>query len=141
MTKLTQPEIETSAALFEALHELLEEQLETAADRRQTARHAYECIQLLAFYDGRNSPGQADFRGVLCCDLSPGGFSFFADEAPRLPFVIIALGAIPFKFFVARVLRVRPAESEGNAGHLVACRFLRRISTPADLRNLDEACR
>jgi hypothetical protein len=137
MSELTQPEIETSAAFFEALHELLEEQ-KGSSDRRRAARHAYECVQLLALYDGRNSPAQADFRGVLCHDLSPGGFSFYADEAPRLPYVIVALGAIPFNFFVARVLRVTLAEAEAEASHIVACRFIRRVATAADLRNLDE---
>jgi hypothetical protein len=141
MTDLSQPEIETSAAFFEAVHEVLEEQPGNAADRRRATRHPYECIQLLALYDGHNLPVQADFRGVLCRDLSPGGFSFFADEAPRSPYVIIALGVVPFAFFVARVLRVRHAGPADAAGHLVACRFIRRVFKPSDLQNLKEASR
>jgi hypothetical protein len=74
---------------------------------------------------------------VLCHDLSPGGFSFFADESPGQPYVIIALGTIPFTFFVAKVLRVRPAALNEQGSHLVGCRFIRRIASPADLLNLE----
>jgi hypothetical protein len=142
MSETSQEEIEASAAFFRALHELLEEQKGSAADRRRATRRSYECIQLLALYDGRNLPAQADFCGVLCHDLSPGGFSFYAAEAPRQPYVIIALGAVPFTFFVARVLRVTPAGAEeDDLGQLVGCRFIRRVVTSADLLNLDEPCR
>jgi hypothetical protein len=134
---LTQTEIENSAIFFQALHRLLEDQKGPSSERRRATRHAYECVQLLAYYDGRNAPAQAEFRNVLCHDLSPGGFSFFADEAPNLPYVIIALGAVPFTFFVARVLRVRPAAADEGRGYLVGCHFIRRVATAADLTNLD----
>ena len=137
MNELSELEIESSAALFESLHALLEEQKASHGDRRGDVRRAYECFQLLAFYDGCRAPAQGDFRCVLCHDLSPGGFSFLAEEAPRLPYVIIALGSIPFTFFVAQVLRVRPAGGDGGSGCLVACRFLRRVAASSDLLNLD----
>jgi hypothetical protein len=134
MNDMSPSELEANTAFFEMLHRLLGNQQQGGGrERRRSARRSYECEQLLAFYDGRTAPPPTDFRPVLCHDLSPGGFSFFADQRPPTGFVVAALGNVPFSFFAAEVLSVRPDHQAGGEGCLVGCRFVRRIVTPADL--------
>jgi hypothetical protein len=97
-------------------------------ERRGRPRSAYGVLQLVAAYDGKRLPTQADFDRVLCHDLSTGGFSFFADHPPRFEKVVVALGAIPFSFVVAKVVRTQPG-SPGRGKLLIGCEFVERLST------------
>ena len=116
------------ADLFETISELLAEQNAMHGDeRRDGARRSYDCVQLLAPYDANLLPKQEDFRQVQCRDLSPRGFSFLSYRQPATDHVVVALGAVPFKFFVAKIVHSGPSESELNGNHLVGCRFVRRL--------------
>ena len=64
---------------------------------------------------------------MLCRDLSSTGFSFVSYRQPQTDYVIIALGAVPFKFFVAEIAHVSRAETLNTTNFLVGCRFLRRV--------------
>lgn len=113
------------ATFFDMIHRLLGEQDEPPpAERRQGSRRPFDCVQLLAPYEGA-LPAQADFRLVRCQDISPHGFSFVAEREPHYRFVIVALGTIPFTFFVAEIMRVTPQDF--GAPLLVGCRFVRRL--------------
>ncbi len=122
----------TESDLFETISELLAEQDAMYGDERRTgARRSYDCIQLLAPYDTNRLPQQEDFRQVQCRDLSPRGFSFLSYRQPETDHAIVALGAVPFKFFVAKIVHSSPSESEQNQNFLVGCRFVRRLSEQA----------
>jgi hypothetical protein len=120
----------SDVALFDLVHELIQE--EEMPERRSAQRHAYNCIQLLAPYDGERLPTQADFQHVSCLDLSSTGFSFCTRSRPESKFVIIALGEVPFLFFVAEILHVNAVNKDGMLNHHVGCRLLRRIERKQD---------
>ncbi len=114
--------------LLETIDELLTEQDSAYHDeRRGGQRHGYDCVQLLAPYDGHRLPTQEEFRQVQCRDLSPTGFSFLAYRQPATEFLLVALGAVPFKFFVAKIIHVRASEHDVNQSFLIGCRFVRRV--------------
>lgn len=117
--------------LFELVHELLEQSRgHQVGERRRQQRNKYDCVQLLAPYDGVSRPSQADFRRVQCRDLASGGFSYFAEAPPEEERLIVALGAVPFTFFVAEVVRVKRADVDHTGSYLVGCRFVERLHTP-----------
>ena len=117
------------ADLFDTISELLAEQNAMNNDeRRASERRDYDCIQLLAPYDANCLPLQEDFRQVQCRDLSPKGFSFLSYRQPDTEHVIIALGAVPFKFFVAKIVHNSPSENELSNNYLIGCRFVRRLT-------------
>jgi hypothetical protein len=117
------------AALFDMVHSLLrEQQPETERERRGGRRRSFNCAQLLAPYDGRQLPAQADFRLERCLEISPTGFSFVTSVPPRTTFVVIALGAVPFKFFSARVMHVGAADETDAGEFRVGCKLLQRIA-------------
>lgn len=119
----------TEADLFETISELLAEQNAISGDeRREGPRRSYDCIQLLAPYDASLLPRQEDFRQVRCRDLSPRGFSFLSRRQPTTDHVVVALGAVPFKFFVAKIIHSSPSENESSQAYLVGCRFVRRLA-------------
>lgn len=119
----------TESDLFETISELLAEQNAICDDERRTGqRRSYECVQLLAPYDATLLPLQEDFRQVQCRDLSPKGFSFLSYRQPATDHVVVALGAVPFKFFVAKIIHSSPSENESSQNYLVGCRFVRRLT-------------
>lgn len=121
--------VETDLELLSAIESILSEQAAHATDERRTdARHHYECTQLLAPFDGDSLPQQADFRQVQCRDLSPSGFSFYTYRQPESDQVVVALGAVPFRFFVAEIIHMSISSDEGGQDFLVGCRFARRLS-------------
>lgn len=116
--------------LFELVHALLEESKGVQfGQRRANERAKYDCVQLIAPYDGYTMPTQAEFRRAHCRDLAPGGFSFFAEQPPETEQLIVALGAVPFSFFIADVVRVKQSDVDHTGSYLVGCRFLERLST------------
>ncbi len=119
----------SDAAFFDMVHSLLEEQKEgDGRERRQRERHQYNCIQLLADFDGNSMPAQADFRKVNCQDISATGFSYFSPRKPDTDHVIVALGAIPFMFYVAQVMHANPVNNDGMVEYLVGCRLKNRFT-------------
>lgn len=119
----------TESDLFETISELLAEQTALGGDERRAGeRRNYDCIQLLAPYDADSLPLQEDFRQVQCRDLSPKGFSFLSYRQPETDHVVVALGTVPFKFFVAKIIHSSPSENELSQNFLVGCRFVRRLS-------------
>jgi hypothetical protein len=115
---------------FEELQELLVSAMRTDSptgeerNRRSRERSRYQCVQLVAPYDGQKRPTQADFRHVICRDLSTGGFSFVVPHPLATKQLIVALGAIPFSFVVAEVVR---SELTEHGEVLVGCRFVERL--------------
>ncbi|MBW3597358.1 MAG: hypothetical protein KY475_08790 [Planctomycetes bacterium] len=135
MNDLLNDTLDDDLAFFEEVSRLLDEEPSGAArSRRRSSRSPFEYVQLLAYYNGRTLPGHADFQPVRCCDLSPGGFSFLTDDPPPHPQVVVALGVLPFSFFMAKIQHVRTTPYGGDMRNLVGCRFTRRILTPADVR-------
>ena len=114
--------------LFELVHALLEESRGyQVGQRRATPRTNYDCVQLIAPYDGITMPSQAEFRRAHCRDLASGGFSFFAEQPPEADKLIVALGAVPFNFFVADVVCVKQADVDSTGSYLIGCQFVERL--------------
>lgn len=121
--------------LFQLVHELLQESRGyQLGERRDRPRASYDCVQLIAPYDGLTMPSQAQFRRAHCRDLASGGFSFFAEQPPDADRLIVALGSVPFTFFVAEVVRVKRSDVDHTGSYLVGCRFVERLTTPSDER-------
>ncbi|MCH7729319.1 MAG: hypothetical protein IH991_23005 [Planctomycetes bacterium] len=117
----------SDAAFFDMVHVLVSDS-EDDPKQRESKRHVYECIQLLAPYDGSTLPTQGDFCKVLCQDLSANGFGFYTEQSPKTKYVIIALGTVPFIFYVAEVMNSRPVERDGQSGYLVGCHLMERLA-------------
>jgi hypothetical protein len=114
--------------LFETITALIREQHEASREnRRGNVRHPFDCVQLLAPYDGEHLPDLDELRPVLCHDLSRCGFSYLASEKPVTHHVVAALGSIPPKFFIAEILHVHPTMTVDGYEYKVGCRFLRRL--------------
>jgi hypothetical protein len=131
-------------AMFEQIHALLEQQRTSTAhpspaemsarlsrESRSARRRPYECAQLVAPMIGDNPPAQGAFTLVQCRDISPGGFSYFADEHPKHDRVVIALGLAPFSFFIAEIVRVEQPERTTDWRWLVGCQILQRLEPTA----------
>ena len=121
--------VDFDLGLFETISSLIQEQREaTRPNRRDGERHPFPCAQLLAGFDGVHLPGTEQLRVVQCHDLSPRGFSYYANDPPETNQVIVGLGNIPFQFFVAEVMHAQPTYSSNGPMYQVGCRFLRRLS-------------
>ena len=117
-------------SLFDLVHALLEESKgDEFGQRRATQRAKYDCVQLIAPYDGFTMPTQAEFRRAHCRDLASGGFSCFAEHPPETEQLVVALGAVPFSFFVAEVVRVKQSDVDHTGSYLVGCRFVEKLAT------------
>ena len=115
-------------SLYQSIFTLLDEQRSgTGSERRESDRHPYRCVQLMAPFDGENLPNQEAFRQVLCHDLSPSGFSYFCDSRPTERLLIVALGKVPLRFYVAEVVHTQLAQTEHGGQYHVGCRFVRRL--------------
>jgi hypothetical protein len=125
------------AGFYELVHELIEAERLRSGDssspkskkrnHRSSDRRPFECLQLLApFCDGR-LPSQAEFRPVLCRDLSSGGFSFLVEKRVDFEQVIVALGPVPFKFFTAAVVNQTSIRKHQRQMIRVGCRFSGRV--------------
>ncbi len=122
---------ETSDANFFALvHHVLESSLAADTDRRDNRRRRFSCLQFVAPYADGRLPTQAEFRRVLCRDLSPTGFSFVASDRPDTEYLVVALGAAPFIFVSAQIMHQWPEQVKGKPMYVVGCRFVSRIKSP-----------
>ena len=108
------------AEFFSAIHQEMEER-----ERRHSDRRPYDCVQLLAPFDGEILPQQHEFYHVKCLDLSPSGIAFTTRNPPQWPQMVIALGQAPFTFVVARIVQVVPLEQPGLVK--IGCEFQRKL--------------
>ena len=114
--------------LFDLVDALLQQSRgEPTTERRGQQRTKYNCVQLVAPYDGLTLPSQAEFRRAHCRDLASGGFSFFAERPPETDKLIVALGPVPFQFFVADVVRFKQADVDTTGSYLIGCQFVERL--------------
>lgn len=118
---------------FSELHRLLAKPEpaanNTAHERRNERRYPFCRVQLLAPCIGNRMPASSDFRQVQCRDLSPRGFSYVTQQPPDFEYLIVALGDLPFTFFLAEVRHVLSQRQSADAPEhfLVGCRFVRRV--------------
>jgi hypothetical protein len=124
MSTRINPDLDVYALLHE---ELLAQQLAFPVDRRVADRKRFDWIQWLAEYDGKQMPTAAEFRHVRCYDLSPQGFSFLCDNQPQQNLVIIALGRVPFSFYVARVVHIADIEHQSQQQLKIGCQFVSKV--------------
>jgi hypothetical protein len=96
------------------------------AERRVRNRRSYPLTEVVAPYQGSTVPKTAEFREVLCQDISSGGIAFYWPEAPEFEHVVVGLGAEPKLYLTARVAHSGPC-ADRSLGHLVGCRFLGRV--------------
>ncbi len=114
------------ARLYSLLHEMDGEPV-SRSERRDGERGDYICQQLVAPYSGGPLPDQAEFRHVECRDLSTTGFSFMSDAVPDTDRLVIALGRVPFRFFIAQVVNHKPEMAGGKPSYRIGCRFCQRV--------------
>lgn len=89
----------------------------------------YEVWQYVAPFKGDALPSAERFERVLCRDLSSSGFSFFSEELPNYEVLIVALGSPPdLRFFVSQITHSPAVSVRDQVGHLISCRFLRKLS-------------
>jgi hypothetical protein len=110
--------------LFQAVHDLFWQT--GSGERRQGARHAYGCKQLVAPYNGVALPKQTDFSWVECKNISARGLSFWLSEPPESKNFVVALGGVPFIFLLARIVYFGV---EGKH-YVCGCQFHKRITRP-----------
>jgi hypothetical protein len=121
-------QVDADAALYAEITELLNEQRALlGSDRRSDDRRPYECSQLVAPYNGESLPGQDEFCQERCHDLSSSGFSFLTGRRPATSKVVVALGQVPFLFYVAEIVHVHEVESEQGDEYIVGCNFTNRV--------------
>jgi hypothetical protein len=132
---MTQPviSIAADASFFALVHEVIESEKsfarrhQLAEDQRAADRRPFDCVQLLAPFDGTRLPSQSEFRPVACHDLSPGGFSFVLNERADFEQLVVALGQVPFKFFTAQVQNQSRVRLKGKSNYRIGCQFTGRI--------------
>ena len=121
----------SDASFFSLVHHVLEAARPVEVDeRRDNQRRAFTLVQLIAPYHDGRLPRESDFRPVRCHDLSPTGFSFYADASCPDEYLVVALGAAPPIFVSAVVVHQRPVQVEGREVLLVGCRFMTRLTQP-----------
>lgn len=127
----------STTAMYKLMREVLSAQVErqneaaaqqeNGAELRRSTRKSFTCIQLIASYEGRRLPSQAEFQPQLCHDLSPTGFSFWQQKPLAVSHLIVALGEVPFLFFVAEIVHQAYEPQSEAGGWRIGCRFIRRV--------------
>ena len=84
--------------------------------------------QYIAPREGEVFPTPEQFALVLCRNLTGKGFSFFSRELPTTDSLIVGLGTPPeLQFLLGEITQVVPASVNGDEGHCVECRFVRKL--------------
>lgn len=117
---------EVLTAEVERIHETKSNKA-NSSELRRSARQKYACVQLIAPYDGKRMPTQAEFQPQKCHDISPTGFSFWLDKPVIVTHLIVALGEVPFLFFVVEIVHQAYEPTEEPGGWRIGCRFIRRV--------------
>jgi hypothetical protein len=98
-----------------------------AADRRNTARHAFPTVQRVAPCRGTAVPTDADFHLVRCHDLSTSGISFYWPSSPDFDQVIVALASPQGTTRVLARVMFHGQQGGQQGQYLIGCRFIRRV--------------
>ncbi|MDP6443017.1 MAG: hypothetical protein QGG36_20285 [Pirellulaceae bacterium] len=123
------------AAFFDMVHETVQEcgllrevdeVDEAGGDRRTEQRISFEATQLIAPFDGKQLPVQADFRHVQFLDISTHGFAYLDSPKPCYEYVITLFGNLPFRIFAARVMHTLETHRPGT--YKVGCQIIKRVS-------------
>jgi hypothetical protein len=92
-------------------------------------RRPYPTWQYMAPY-GESLPDPKDFQDVFCHDISVGGISYLAAEAPTYGQICISVGSAPnWILLEATVANYRCVEYKGMPMYLIGCRFSRRLGS------------
>lgn len=84
--------------------------------------------QYVAPLQGEAFPDAEQFHLVLCRNVTSRGFSLFSQESPSFDSLIVAMGAPPgLCFYLVEVTRVSVATLNGETGHRVDCKFVRKL--------------
>lgn len=127
MDEFTKPSVD--ARFFEAIAGMFTSRdPDDRIERRGADRRPFTCVQLVAPFDGTSLPDQADFQHVECRDISTTGFACHTPRPLSEPYVVIALGQVPFTFVVAEVTHTKQVDRPaGGKQHVTGCRFVRRL--------------
>jgi hypothetical protein len=87
----------------------------------------------MAPYDD-SLPDPKDFQDVYCHDISVGGISYLAADAPTYGHICISVGPAPdWILLEATVANHRLVEYKGMPMYLIGCRFTRRLGSFSDV--------
>jgi hypothetical protein len=130
---MSNPAANDAAFAFNALAGAIEH----SRERRRDVRLPYECVQMIAPFDGVNLPPASAFRPVHCHDISISGLSFFLPQRPTFQNLVVSLGkeGSNRQCITARMVHFRAMQHEGTAQFLVGCEFIEKlpaVPTPAD---------
>ncbi|HUY90692.1 MAG TPA: hypothetical protein VMV10_18300 [Pirellulales bacterium] len=82
----------SDSSFYKQVHRLIAKRLSEDANRRGPQRRNYRCVQRLAACTGEQVPELAEFREVVCQDLSAGGFSYLSTATPETETLAVELG-------------------------------------------------
>ncbi|HEY2762382.1 MAG TPA: hypothetical protein VGI75_16600 [Pirellulales bacterium] len=123
---------EVDAGFYALVQEMLDaERKSYRGDRRLQTRQLFECQLLIAPYVDSRMPTGPEFHVVQCRNLSVSGMSYFADEPPEHPRLLVLLGAAPFTVVIAEVVHQTLPTNSFNGKHLIGCRFNGRLDQTA----------
>ncbi len=116
------------ASFYHMVQKAMTEQPAIAGDERRVhERRSFECLQLLAYFDGSRLPKQSEFSHYLCQDISASGFAFCDNRKPEFHHVVLVLGEIPWQLVCAKVRNVHPTWTNGRAMYRIGCQFEKRL--------------
>ena len=119
---------DANAVFFDLVHSMVKSDPTTQEqERRRHDRLSYNCVQLVATFDGQNLPTQAEFMQVHCLDLSERGICFMLSQQPNHVWFVVALHAMPFVFVKAKVCTVLQVDTNGSTEYRIGCEFVGKI--------------
>ena len=95
-------------------------------EKRRSPRQTCFNRELIADYDGAESPARSDFYWVTFQNISSNGVAFLSSRRPAKDKLVVVLGNGPI--CVARVVRTRCKAESPEALFEVGCEFERRLS-------------
>lgn len=119
-------QLASDADFYELVHYMLHE---SDAEQRTEVRRPYQCVQRIAPIHHGELPKGNMFAEVECCDLSPGGVSFYTPAMPDYDGLVIALGTPEQPLYVtAEVVNTESRVENNRAVCRVNCRFTGRLA-------------
>ena len=97
-------------------------------EKRRAPRHAYNCRQLVAAFDGTRLPQQEEFTWAMFRDVSNTGVSFLSKTKPASKLLVVAVGPAPFSFLVAEVVRTKRRNDLDGRPYHVGCSVVRELT-------------
>lgn len=100
---------------------------------RRSERHQVESVQLIAYLNDDELPGDDAFHAVKCHDISTGGFSYLAAQPPAIQRLVIRLGTQQArKDMTAVVANVNDLGKDAPLRYRIGCRFVGRFAAGSD---------